>query len=471
VGIWGEDSIMTTIYRFDYFDTTLNPKYIRIYQTIDNQTLVGGGDTLIRYGILQVHSFEGYVTVGEWTDNDVVLGLNKDSIESKTYYDHNMLRGDWGGVKILPPYNFDCQIPFSDIAYVVCFWGIGDPEYPNRVYRSDVDALSWNPINFTEIFELGNDELIAIEPAEEVGTTFGVYCFAHGSIWFMSQEGNYQAISTKVGAVSRETVVRDGSTIYFISPDMCIYSLLGGQLTDISQQIENWVESTFISFDFLGDYWDYHGRGMVFGDYVMWVNDSTGQILCYNTNDGGWTQRDYMQGNYIPRGSFVYDTLKTNQVKTYFESNFSLLYTDSVIPFKYQTSALYDLGTFGFDGIILAEYQTPQVQWSALNHNVEIAQIDIELNNLSTTLLRYTILDENGDSLFSDTIAPSVEGGQSISVQPGRHSAQRLSVKFFNLRDSVYIGGDDPFTVYYYNNFWLENITLWLKDMGAIDVL
>jgi hypothetical protein len=255
------DSIFARIFGFDNFDTTLNPVNLRVYQTATKTTVPGAGDTLVFYGILELRAWDGTATLGNWNDDSVAVGLDTSYITTQQYYTYQMLRNGLGKVKVLPPYSYDLRIPLSDIEYLAGrFWGIGDPDNPNRIYYSETDWLqaglnifSWYPLAFVEVQELGSDEFLALERAEGFGDDM-LYAFAHNSIWLIDDQGNYEAIlppsGTSVGAVSAETVVKNGGIVYFISPDMKVWALSGTQLGQISQPVDNYVESVFVSYDF-----------------------------------------------------------------------------------------------------------------------------------------------------------------------------------------------------------------------------
>jgi hypothetical protein len=469
------DSVFSRLFAFDNFDTTLNSSNIRVYQTVAKTTLPSASDTMVWYGILEMRAFDGTVVLGNWDDDSVAVGLDTSYITTQQYYTHQMLRNDLGGVKILPPYNYDCQIPFSDIEYMAGqFWGIGDPDYPSRIYWSQFDwatmnIFSWPPLWFTQIRELGNDELIAIERAEGFGRD-ALYLFANNSIWLMDEEGSYQAISSRVGAASRETVVKHGNTVYFLSPDLRLYELTGGQLQEISQPIENYVESVFVEWR-RRLYRGFHAWGHKFGDYVRWFNDSTGMGLSFNTRSHVWTLERYGSGLYIPRGSISYDTMRSGGVSIVMTSDIELLYTDSAVSLrKPNPTGYYDVAGSGktncLERAIQFAYQTPRIGDGTRYQQIQ--EFDITLDYDYYGAFHYIIYNENNDSLCGDSIYWSGDAPVHLRIHPPYNRCLRPSLKIYsNDTDSLTTGGGDPQWVQYFHNFDVLDLTIKVRDMGV----
>jgi hypothetical protein len=461
------DSVFSRLFAFDNFDLTLNPSNIRVYQTVAKTTLPGASDTMVWYGILQIRAFDGTVTLGNWNDDSVLVGLDTSYITTQQYYSHQMLH------KILPPYNYDCRIPFSDIEYIAGqFWGIGDPDYPNRIYFSEYDwpgmnIFSWYPLDFIQIRELGNDELIAIERAEGFGAD-ALYLLAHNSIWLMDDNGTYQAISTRVGAASRETVVKHGEGIYFLSPNLRFYALTGGQLQEISQPVENYVESVFVDWNIYG-YQGFYAWGHTFGDYVRWFNDTTGMGLSVNTKSGAWTLERYGSGAYVPRRSFSYDTLRSVGASVVMTSDVELLYTDDTISLrKADPTAVYDVADGDrLNRAIQSAYWTPHMTDGSRYQ--QVSEIDLTLNLRSPSALHYAVYNQYGDSLCGDSVYVSrSDTVVHLQIHVPYNNSLRPSVKIYsNDTDSLWIAGGNGHWAFVYHNFGIMDMTVHVQDMGA----
>jgi hypothetical protein len=460
-------------FQWGWVDINQHPKWVRFYQGIKKTTLPGGGDSTIWYGLFEFRATDNYAPLGQWTDDDVMAGLDTSYIVMHTYYNYQLLRNDLGDVKVLPPYNYDCQIPFSDIEYLSGqFWGIGDPDYPSRIYFSEYDwpgmnIFSWYSLDFIQIRELGNDELIAIERAEGFGAD-ALYLFAHNSIWLMDEEGNYQAISTRVGAASRETVVKHGNTVYSLSPNLRIYALSGTQVTELSQPVENYVESVFVDWNAYG-YQGFYAWAHTFGDYVRWFNDTTGMGLSFNTKSGAWTLERYGSGAYVPRGSFSYDTMRSASVSVVMTSDVELLYMDSTVSLrKADPTRTYDVGYIALERAIQSVYWTPHMTDGSRYQ--QVSEIDLTLNVRSSGALHYTVYNQYGDSLCADSV-PLIYNDTVVHLR--RHAPYnrclRPSVKVYsNDTDSVWIPeGEGGAWSHLYHNWGLMDMTVIIQDMGA----
>lgn len=469
------DTVFSRMFAFDNFDLTLNPSNVRTYQTVTKTTLPGASDTMVWYGVLEMRAFDGTVVLGNWNDDSVAVGLDTGYINTNLYYTHQMLRNDVGtGVRVLPPYKYDCRIPFSDIEYMAGqLWGIGDPDYPNRIYFSEYDwpgmnIFSWYPLDFVQIREIGNDELIKIERAEGFGAD-ALYVFANNSIWLLNTSGDYQAISTRVGAASQETVVKHGEDVYFLSPDLRFHVLTGGQIQEISQPIENYVESVFVDWNVYG-YRGFYAWAHTFGDYVRWFNDTTGMGLSFNTISQVWTLERYGSGAYVPRVSFSYDTMHSGGASVIFTSDVELLCMDSTVSLrKADPTGFYDAAGSGktncLERAIQFAYWTPRLGDGTRYQQIQ--EFDITLDCSHSGAFHYIIYDEDNDSLCGDSIYLSGVPVH-LRIHPPYNNCLRPSLKIYtNDTDSLTTGGGDPRWLQYYHNFKIHDLTVKVRDMGV----
>lgn len=468
-----------------YIDTLLHPKWVRFYQRILQTDQPGGGDTSVWYGLFEMRPNDhSYLTFGQWEDTNVVAGLDT-AFKHDTIHTYELLHNyPFSAVKTLPPYNYDCQIPFSDIEYFAGqLWGIGDPDYPNRVYYSQYDwpgmnIFSWPLTWFVQIRELGNDKLVAIERAEGYGRD-ALYAIAHNSVWLINENADYQIIlpeiGSAIGAASRQTVVKNGSIVYFLSPGLRIYALKGTQLVDISAGIENYIESVFVNYDMWQTYQGFYCWGHSFGDYVRWFNDSTGLGVSFDTRAGVWSLERYGSGNYVPRGSFVYDTLPSSDFSVGLNYDLELLYMDSTVPPRRAVStAEFDAAT---SGSILE--RAIQFAWNSgqLGDGVnywEVQELNLKVQPLSIGAMHYAVYDEYGNSLCSDSLK---FGGNNIDTVmnyrlhlPHNNSLHPSMRIFSNDTDTITTTGDDPFLVVYYHNFQLLDVKIKARKTGVGNV-
>jgi len=489
--LWGCQWRDFPYFRVDDYDTSLNPITIRVYQSIVQTILPGAGDSSVLYGAFQTRKVRDSIRFGGWSDSQLVRGLDSQTILDSlpdTFYTVEFFRNDFGGTKVLPPYHYDCRIPFTDIEYMTGrFWGLGDFLNPSRLYFGDYDApgyniFNWNPLQFIDFLEIGADELVAVERAEGFGVDV-LYVFAHNSVWIVDELGDYQIIlptsGHSVGAASRQVIVKHGAVIYFITPDLRIYSLSAGELKEISLPIENYVESVFVGAEYVSNYDGSYVLGHAFGDCVRWFNtDTTGMGLSYDTRASVWSLERYGSGIYVPNGSFMYDTLHIigNTVVPTIKAQ--LLYTDSATQFKraYPFFA-YDQGdsTAILERAIQFAYQTPRLGDGKSYYQVR--EIDLTIRSRTTGSFNYTIYNESGDSLCGDSI--TVKTGSAIwidtiivyRIHPPYNCALYPSVRIYtDQTDTLTIGGGDPIAFRHYHNFDILNMGVKISSMGKTSV-
>jgi hypothetical protein len=481
-GTWSSDTLSAGQFIFDNFDSSLNPSHIRIYQSVTKTTLPGASDSFVWYGTLEMRAIDGGAVIGNWTDDEVADGLDTADITATQYYTYQILRNWEGAVKVLPPYSYDCQIPFADIVYLRGrLWGVGDPAEPNRLYYSAFDnfatnIFSWNPLDFIVVHEIGNDEFIALVLAEGFGDD-AFYALAHNSVWVVDGRGNYERIlppsGSSVGAVSRETIVKDGGIVYFVSPDLKIWALSGTSLGLISEPVADYVDSVFESYSFWTLSTDFYSWGHSLGDEVRWFNDSTGLGMAFDVEHGVWSLCQYGTGAYVPRGSFIYDTLHNGELAITPTHGTELLYTDSGVPFrKANADKTGDSAGTWTEQAIQWKYETPKMGDDGRLY--EVQRIETILDARTTGILRYAVYDQDGDSLVSDTFR--VNNAEIHHLQfwlptGASYHALRPSVAFFVTEtDSTCTSPPDPICSWRYHNFEIIEMRVHLQDVGVKDV-
>jgi hypothetical protein len=299
--------------------------------------------------------------------------------------------------------------------------------------------------------------------------------------------GDYQIIlpasGHPVGGASRQVIVKHGAVIYFITPDLRIYSLSTGTLKEISLPIENYVENVFIDAAHVSNYDGSYVLGHAFGDYVRWFNTDTmadgtaGMGLSYDTRAGTWTLERYGSGLYVPHGSFMYDTLQIVGSGVAPTVKAQLLYTDSATQFKRAYPYLeYDQGDSSaiLERAIQFAYQTPPLGDGKAYY--QVGEIELTIERKSTGSFNYTVYSESGDSLCGDSVLISSATQVSDSVMvyllhPPYNVALHPSVRIYtDQTDSVTAGGGDPVSYRFYHNFSILRMRVQLSGMGGLRV-
>ena len=447
------------------------PGWIRLYQGIVQSILIGGGDTTHWHLLYEMRTRDSARTIiwGNWTDAQVSTGLDTSLILTNVVYDYQVVSNISGDPIVLPPYNYDNQIVFSDIeTWADRFWGIGDPQFPSRLYYSEIAKIwSWNPLASFPLDEGVNDELVALEV---VGGQ--LVAFKHNSIWSFSggdAEYNFQfdPLTRSTGAVSRETVIKHGDVVYFLSPELRVYVLSGGGLKEISQPIEDWIDSTFkasrLGAVTVADYLAAMNYAQMFilGDAVKLLNDSSGYMMSYHVPTGTWWREIYKShtATYIPLGSFRYDS--TENLAGLGSNDKLFNHSSGAFREEYPHKLLTDkAGTFAWEA-----------EMSAGGDGINLYTVDQIVLNLYSrhyNYLRYNIYDETGDSLCTDNLALTSDSSGIYIWDVVPHApCVYPRVKFWAKTGETYGAGGDPPAVP--NLVEFEDIRFILRNHGRIN--
>ena len=448
--------------------------WIRIYQTVVNTVVVGAKDTTVWYGVMQVRypSMLDTSAVGvqkirsfpmRWADTTLANGLDSSDVSGNNDYPYHFFRTILGDVVLRPPYIYDNQVSFSDMEYVSNrLVGIGDPITPERLYYSErnswfTNVFNWPYFNYLDINEGGTSPLIAIERAEGFGRD-ALYVFTHGTIYLVDIEnGTVEMVESNIGAVSRQSVVKYGKTVYFLAPNMRVYALYGSNATDISDPVANWVDSLFTNETTAST----NCRLFRLGQSIKFFDTASGVGLSFNTNRGLWSLESYGDdSSYIPLGSFGYDSSGTGKVANY---NTSVLFSDDAVPLRVES----DTTTYDFDDTAHATaFQTAffgdgKNFWS-------LERMQLTVRSLRRVWLRYAVYDGENALLVSDSIYCgdlSMIGPPIVLANPGADQvidigyniAKYLSVRIYtNPSASGGLG----------NDIKILDMRLFIRNMG-----
>lgn len=429
-------------------------QWMRWYQGIVKTSLVGGGDTTIWYGLFQQRTNDSARTavLGNWEDTTVTIGLDTSTITTDTLYEYQLFVGASGAVIQRPPYNYDLQIPFTQMRLGGDgrFYGIGDPACPTCVYYTPPDTIAWNPIDYFELGLPGGDEFVAME--ELHGT---IYLLAHKSFWYIPGfeaeiETPYGRIidpnadawkMAEVGAVSRETVVKYEDAIYFLTTKREVM-VFDGELRELSVLIEDRIDSIFVDYDAMVNY------GHLVGQYdaIKLSNDSTGEVLSIDIRTETWGHELFT--NFTPQRMFIYDSVNTDVSEICFEVG-----TDPFLR-QYRNGVRNDEG-----GNIAWAAEFPVVGDGRKIYSVEY--LNLRMEPRSNWKLRYTIYDADGDSLVTDSIFQSTAGAYANNrfLRWAVNPHVPTMFPFVRLWGAIDPNtGAEPPTVYY-NLFDIESIT------------
>jgi hypothetical protein len=352
--------------------------------------------------------------------------------------------GDDGNIVTVPPYNAALEIPFSIMAVANDrLWGAGDALYPNRVYYSDYDKLTgWLATSYIECGESSADEIVALRSVPSGGEEI-LLIFRHNDVWgitgydnettvYPSVEAPARAryrVTDKCGAVNEQCVIGVSDAVYFLSPNMKIYRTMGDTPENISQPIENYIDSFFVDF--------YHADSHVVAyrleDKVCWYDSTVNRVLAYNFQSGLWGIESYAD-NFRPSGSFAYDTSQSVYGRA--ERSYWLYQSDSACQFRTEYGSYVDstdtMYSFPFN-----------VEPPTIGDGIgfwEISEVQVTASMDSGAYLIGYVIDETGDTLATDSAQvfgySTVRFGFGHNV--GRYLSLRLSVSDDNTEAAIH---------------------------------
>lgn len=499
------DSGMVT-YRKGYTDEDDRPSWIRVYRSLANDSTVMIGLYELRANLMSNDSVKfyrnwipGYVTdanalagtitalMTNWNygadqpQGDILQHPAGDNwrgiplmdqgnrvITSGSYEDHhrvvrnasNALVGPYGGAVIRPPYIWGCPIIFSDVQFAMGrMWGIGDPEFPQRLYYSGYDSVyNWSPADYLSMDEDDADEIVAVEKAEGA---YGdvLYVFKHNKILMVTgydpeRDLTYFPISTEIGAVRKQAIVKVGRDIYFLSPAYKIYRLRGAtEPLEISKPVEDKLVDLF---DFYLTGWSSYGAKKPLAyrliDHIAWTHEDTSASIVYNFKMNSWSIYEYgypdtsgaAAFDVNPHLSVIYDTL---QSKAGFRVDNPYLVDDE--------------GDFWLERDVASDNGTGLTLWPKLSYTspcygdgeglwrIKRVIFNMRVDTTKIDTFFVTVLDQDGDSLEAARMATANTGANDeiFEIELPEHEASCVSFKITTVR-GIASTGTTVFTIY-----------------------
>lgn len=210
---------------------------IRIYRTVVNTSVLGASDSSVMYAL---------------DDYDLLLdqGIQVVTVGSM----HDTILGDVGGILdengvtlIRPTYIQGMAATFIDMEEMAGrMWGVGDPEFPSRLYYSKYDeSYNWGVTDYLDLDESDNDIIIAIERIQ-TGSGDALIVFKRRKIFGVfgydpEYDLSLHLLADGCGAISKELVIKQDDFIYFVNNSLDVCRVRGTTIDTISRGVRDEV--------------------------------------------------------------------------------------------------------------------------------------------------------------------------------------------------------------------------------------
>lgn len=432
---------------------------VRIYRT--SQAGASAGDSLTLYAVKDIPLDNGYsgviyVPIGTVADTTLIIDggvLDEDGFTISVQAD--------GGISALSSSFTDME--FWDDR----LWGIGDPEFPSRLYRTDDFGFSsWDPLGgMFSIDEEDNDILIALERIP-IGSKDGLLIFkrrktyiAYGAtpsdVEFLDGKlwGAYGAdenftislLTGSLGALARNLVIRHGDMVYVVTNDLDVVRFFGTRIDTISMPVKTQILWTLTDTTTEAEpppIWferrtpSTYARFIVSGDQVILMNQINGFGIAWNTRSGTWSKVQYSFAD-IPAGSFKYDTISSvsagNVSFDPFGDNNDLFFFDSIWTSFYAQATNSSNDTGETNSSYTTTYRSPgfgdgTYQWWMRSVQLTYAGVG------PTITVR--VIDNEEDTLATSSFAATDGNVTDVSLGFGRHTGKFLMLDITMSKDT-----------------------------------
>lgn len=411
------------------------PRWIRVYRTAEPYDTLSKRINLKLYGLFELRAKFPYPKDTTALQSLVLGHVADDSLSGASlfwadcsdcdYRDNDILFNELGDALIRPPFISGIEIPFSDIEFEGGrLWGIGDPIFPERLYYSDFDATHNMPATqFISLDEEGRGKIVAIEKVTAGRETF-LYALKNNSIYAIigydpEHDLTYQVISEKKGALSKRAIINTGDEIFFMSPEMKIYSLSSrGEIKEISQSIEDYIDTLFTDFaTALAIMVTYELH-----DKVIWADTANVRALVFNTRSRTWSIDEYDAAVRFV-GSFRYDSAFA---PAYDEFDYFLFQNDAGENYRVEQSVAVDSTATAFRFPFV--YQTPYVGDGKSLYQLVTANVVANWDD--TDSLRVYVVDSEGTLIDSVGVASDSRSNRLYEIGLPYNEGSYLALRF-----------------------------------------
>lgn len=432
-------------------------EYIRVYRSATGDAFSGDD---IMYCIFQIHitnNRSAIQTSGKETGNIIYLGLIPDTaiigggvdfdafgLDTLIGYSKAMNVFDISGASLVrPPFENGISIPFTDIEFSNDrYWGIGDSEFLQRLYYSKYNKMGdWNATEFLSLGEEDNDEILRIVSLSSTNNDI-LFALKHNSIFMIlgydaETDLTFIELPNKVGLLDGFSLVEHDNVIYFMSPELKIYTLNeSGAVDEISLPIEDRLDSIFTDFRTAV------GRIRSFNTSfdVIWVDttatSSSVDAIKYNIPTNSWNIESY-DSSFVPAGSFKYDT--TVGRTGFGQFDWFIYQSDSAESFKkpysetFSDSVLSDIG-FPFPMVATFPIEAlPKTQWM-------VTDAFVTASFTTNAYLVARILNQDGDTLTADSIKADARTTRDYHFMFGANYGKHLFLQLTTTAKECQIG-------------------------------
>ncbi len=408
---------------------------IRVYLTNGDSDYIGVVDSSILF------AFRDIPTQANNGLTKVYLGNMPDS----QLTDAGGVLDEAGMTMIRPPIVEGISGTFTDMDELgERMWAIGDPEFPNRLFYSEhQEYYNWAfASNYFRLDEDDNDLAIAIEKTR-LGAQEALAVFKRNKIFLVSgydpeYDLSLDLIAIGTGCISREMCLGHNGAVYFVNNNLDVCRLYGAKIDTISLTVREYMISTLT--DTVETYTggrrrmsaalarpsysakDINARIMSYNEYILVLNQGTGNGMAWNTISNTWSRVKFRFGA-VPYGTFAYDTISTISL---FGENKDIFYFTSQRPFYITDDTSYNDAA---DTGIVMKYATPEYGDDA--HLWEIQRVALTYSSSSgTPVVTMRIMSGGMDTLATTTFTATSNGKpQTGKWGFPRHAGSNLSLQ------------------------------------------
>jgi hypothetical protein len=429
---------------------------VRVYRTITDSSVIGYDDSSIVWCVdqLPVRTDQHYVEVQYQlgTHHDVELDDTSGVIDLST-----------GNTLQRPPYLSHLSYTPSDIAlWDERLWGIGDPEFPSRLYFSG-DGLyeDWLATNSYDLDPDDNDMLVAIEPIS-IGTADALLAFKRRKTFLITGESlsdiefldgrlwtgysgagslDIALLTASVGAISRDLVLARGDAVFVVTNDLhCVRfhgtrpdTISNGVLVEMKQTItdttlynpgggKHYRQRTTTSYSPA----DVHAVMMSKGDNILILNQYNYMGMAWNVKTRQWSKVQYMFAD-VPAGTIKYDTVSSPDL--FGDDNDLFFFDNAGLPFYVENDTVYTdtLNTDTTNGYYSVMYRSPT--FTDPGWWLWMRSLDLSFSSAGPSVI-VTVFNSTGDSLAARLFTSTdVDDLSDITIGLPRHAATGLVVQ------------------------------------------